>query len=308
MKNKIITDITGCIGKTPLVYMDQFTGNSKNRIAAKLEFMNPAGSVKDRIVLNIINDAEKRGLLARGATIIESTSGNTGIALAAICAVKGYKLMITMPDTMSQERRKILRAYGAELVITPGENGMLGAIQKAEALKESIPGAFLPQQFNNISNPEAHFKSTAIEIWNDTAGLVDCFVAGIGTGGTITGVGRYLRKKNPSIKIIGVEPAGSPTFSGGNPGEHKIQGIGPGFIPNVYDSKLVDGIFTIDDEEAAEMTRRIARETGFFVGISSGAVMAAAIKVNAANRKKCKLIVVVFPDNGYKYLDTGLFE
>jgi len=306
MKLKINDDITQCVGKTPLVYMDKLTDDLPTRIAAKLEFMNPAGSLKDRIALNIIQDAEHRGLLKPNSTIIESTSGNTGIALAMLCAVKGYKLIITMPDTMSHERRKILRAYGAELIITPGDEGMLGAIHKAELLKEEIQDAFIPQQFNNPSNPEAHFRTTAVEIWEDTAGTVDCFVTGIGTGGTISGVGRFLKKKNPEIAIIGIEPAGSPVFSGGVPGKHIIQGLGPGFIPIVYDKGVIDEIIQIEDEQAVETTREIGKKAGLLVGISSGAALAGALKI--ARQGKYRLIVVIFPDNGYKYLDMGLFE
>lgn len=308
MKNKILQDITECVGKTPIVYMDKMTEGFSSRIAAKLEFQNPAGSVKDRIALNIILDAEKRGILKEGSTIIESTSGNTGISLAALCALKGYKLIITMPDTMSLERRKILRIYGAQLVITPGESGMLGAIQKAEELMEEIPDSFMPQQFNNLSNPEAHFKTTGVEIWDETAGEVDYLVAGIGTGGTITGAGKLLKKKNSAVKTIGIEPEGSPVLSGGAPGKHLIQGIGAGFIPNVYDSGVVDEIISVSDQEAVETTKDIACKTGFLVGISSGAAMAGALKIIKRKEVQNKLIVVVFPDSGLKYLNMRLFE
>jgi cysteine synthase A len=308
MRKKILKDITDCIGKTPLIYMDKLTSEIHCRIAAKLEFMNPAGSVKDRIVLNIIQDAEKRGLLKPGATIIESTSGNTGIALAAVCAMRGYKLVVTMPDTMSHERRKILRAYGAELIITPGESGMRGAIQKAEEMLEQLPGAFMPQQFNNLSNPEAHFKTTGVEIWEDTAGEVDYFIAGIGTGGTITGVGRYLKKKNPRVKIIGIEPAGSAVISGEKPGRHSIQGIGAGFLPAVFDRDIVDDMVTVEDDQATGYTKILARQAGILAGISSGAAMAGTMKYIENNKLKDKLVVTIFPDDGTKYLNMGLFE
>ncbi|NOY07408.1 MAG: cysteine synthase A [Spirochaetes bacterium] len=308
MRKRIARDSTELVGKTPLVYLDRFADNSYGRIAAKIEYFNPGGSLKDRIALNMIRDAEKRGFLKEGATIIEPTSGNTGIGLAFICAVRGYRLILTMPDTMSHERRKILKAYGAELVITPGESGMKASIEKAEELIEEYPDAFMPQQFNNPSNPEAHEKTTGVEIWEDSAGDVDIFIAGVGTGGTITGVSKFLKKKKDSIKFIAVEPSNSPVLSGGKAGKHSIQGIGAGFIPSILNMNCIDEIITVSDKDAFETSKQLARQEGIFAGVSSGAAAWAALQVAGRKENEGKLIVVVFPDNAEKYLSTGLLE
>ena len=308
MRKRIARDTTELIGKTPLVYLDRFASSTYGRIAAKLEYFNPGGSVKDRIALNMILDAEKRGFLKKGATIIESTSGNTGIGLAFISAVKGYHLILTMPDTMSHERRKILKAYGAELIITPGESGMKGSIEKAEELLLKYPDAFMPEQFNNPSNPEAHEKTTAVEIWEDSAGDVDIFISGVGTGGTITGVARYLKKKKDSISFIAVEPAGSPILSGGKAGKHSIQGIGAGFIPAILNTDYIDEVITVRDKDAFETSKLLAKKEGIFAGISSGAAAWAAQEVAKRKENEGKLIVVIFPDGAEKYLSMGLLE
>lgn len=305
---KIYNDITETIGNTPLVRLQKVGAEFSANIIVKVESFNPLSSVKDRIGLAMIEKAEKEGKLKKDTVIIEPTSGNTGIALAFISAAKGYKLILTMPDTMSAERRALLKILGAELVLTPGEEGMKGAVRKAEELVKSTPGAFMPQQFNNPANPEVHKKTTAREILEDTDGKVDIFVAGVGTGGTITGVGEALKSKNKNIQVIAVEPATSAILSGGEPGPHKIQGIGAGFVPNVLKKELIDEIITISDEEAGEYARKLARREGLLVGISSGANVAAAVQVASRKENKGKNIVVILPDAGERYLSTWLFN
>jgi cysteine synthase A len=305
---KIYDSITQTVGNTPLVRMHKIDKGLPGNIIAKAEFFNPLASVKDRIGLAMIEAAEKEGKLKEGAIIIEPTSGNTGIALAFVCAAKGYRLILTMPDTMSNERRALLKILGAELVLTPGEKGMKGAVDKAEELVKRTPGAFMPQQFENPANPEVHRKTTAEEIWNDTEGNVDVFVAGIGTGGTITGVGGVLKQRKPDVKLVGVEPLDSPVLSGGEPGPHKIQGIGAGFVPKVLKKELLDEIITIPDDEAGECARRLAREEGLLVGISAGANVAAAVRVASRKENEDKNIVTVLCDSGERYLSTWLFQ
>ncbi|MFC1479870.1 cysteine synthase A [Candidatus Omnitrophota bacterium] len=305
---RIYDDITQTIGNTPLVRLQKVGKDLPGNIIVKAEFFNPLASVKDRIGVAMIEAAEKEGKLKKGAVIIEPTSGNTGIALAFVSAAKGYKLILTMPDTMSTERRALLKILGAELVLTPGEKGMKGAVDKAEELLKNTPGAFMPQQFENEANPEIHRKTTAQEVWNDTDGAVDIFVAGIGTGGTIVGVGEVLKKKKPGVKIIGVEPEASPVLSGGEPGPHKIQGIGAGFVPGVLKKELLDEIITISDDESGEVTRALAREEGLLVGISSGANVAAAMRVASREENRSKNIIVVLPDSGERYLSTWVFK
>ncbi|MFC1548890.1 cysteine synthase A [Candidatus Omnitrophota bacterium] len=305
---KIYDNITQTIGNTPLVRLSKIDKDLPGNILAKAEFFNPLASVKDRIGLSMIEAAEKEGKLKKGAIIIEPTSGNTGIALAFIAAAKGYKLILTMPDTMSEERRTLLKIFGAELVLTPGEKGMKGAVDRAEELVAETPGAFMPQQFENPANPEIHRKTTAQEIWNDTDGKVDIFVAGIGTGGTITGVGEAFKKNNPEVKLVGVEPEASPVLSGGEPGPHKIQGIGAGFVPKVLKKDLIDEIITIPDDASGEMARRLAREEGLLVGISSGANVVASVQVASREENKGKNIITVLCDTGERYLSTWLFE
>ena len=304
---KIANDVTDLIGNTPLIRLNRLTQGAHAEVAAKLESFNPAHSVKDRIGAAMIAAAEKSGALTKDKVIIEPTSGNTGIALAMVAAAKGYKVVLTMPETFSKERRMLLRAYGAELILTPGPDGMGGAIKKAEELAASDPKYFMPQQFNNPANPAIHRKTTAEEIWRDTDGKVDILVAGIGTGGTITGVGEVLKKRKPSLKVVAVEPDASPVLSGGVKGPHKQQGIGAGFVPAVLNTKIYDEIMRVKDDDALETARRMAKEEGLLVGISSGAAAWAALQV--ANRKENagKLIVVIIPDFGERYLSTALF-
>lgn len=300
-------NITELIGRTPLVEISGIEGQ-KARIAVKVEFFNPGGSVKDRIALSMIEDAEARGVLAPGATIIEPTSGNTGVGLAWIGRVKGYNVILTMPDTMSRERRSLLKAYGAELVLTPGAEGMKGAIRKAEELRDATPGAIILGQFVNPANPAAHEKYTGEEIWNDTEGQVDIFVAGAGTGGTVSGTGRALKSHKSEVKIIAVEPAGSPVLTEGHAGPHKIQGIGAGFVPDTLDRTVVDEVLTVADEAAFEGMRLLSRREGILAGISSGAAFSAAIELARRPENEGKLIVALLPDTGERYLSTGLFE
>lgn len=303
---KVYTDILKLIGNTPIVKINHLSPNGGAEIWAKLEGFNPGGSVKDRIALSMIETAEKEGRLKQGGTIIEPTSGNTGIGLAMVSAVKGYRLILTMPETMSLERRQLLQAYGAELILTPGDKGMLGAVEKAEEIYRENPDYFMPMQFENPANPEVHRKTTAIEII-DSIGLPDAFVAGVGTGGTITGVGEVLKEKNPAISIVAVEPAASAILSGGAPGRHRIAGIGAGFFPGVLNTKVYDEIIPVTDEDAMNMTRLLSLKEGILAGISSGAAMWAATKV-AERLKKGKRVVVIFPDRGDRYLSTGLFS
>ena len=307
---KYVNSTIELVGNTPLLKADRYAaaaGASDANIFAKLELFNPAGSVKDRIALNMIADAEEKGILKPGATIIEPTSGNTGIGIAAVAAVKGYHAILTLPDTMSVERRNLLKAHGAELVLTEGAKGMKGAIAKAEELKESIPGSVILGQFDNKANAEAHFKTTGPEIFEQTEGKVDYFIAGVGTGGTITGVGQYLKSKNPNVKIIAVEPANSPVLSKGTAGPHKIQGIGAGFVPAVLDTKIYDEVITIENEDAFEEGRRFGHTEGALVGISSGAALKAATIIAAREEAKGKNIVALLPDSGDRYLSTALF-
>ena len=305
---RIFNDITETIGNTPLVRLNHVTQHFGGGVVAKLESFNPLSSVKDRIALSMINAGEREGKINPGTTIIEPTSGNTGIGLAMVCAARGYRLILTMPDTMSTERRKLVQTLGAELVLTPGSEGMTGAVNKAEELLKEIPNSFIPQQFKNPANPQIHRETTAEEIWKDTDGQVDIVVMGVGTGGTFTGVAEVLKPRKPELKAIAVEPIGSPVLSGGKPGPHKIQGIGAGFVPDVLRLDLVDEIIQVDDKEAAQTTRRLAREEGIFVGISSGAAATAALQVAARPGNAGKLIVVILPDTGERYLSTDLFE
>lgn len=306
---KIAKKLTDLIGNTPLLELSNYEKKNKikARIIAKLEYFNPASSVKDRIANAMIEDAEQKGLLGPDSIIIEPTSGNTGIGLAFVSAAKGYKLILTMPETMSMERRNLLKALGANIVLTPGPDGMKGAIAKANELKESTPNAIILQQFENPANPAIHRKTTAEEIWRDTDGKVDIFVAGVGTGGTISGVGEVLKEKNPNIKIVAVEPADSPVLSGGKPGAHKIQGIGAGFIPKTYDSKVVDEIIQVKNDDAILTSRILAREEGLLVGISSGAAIYAATELAKRAENEGKNIVVILPDSGERYLSTVLY-
>ncbi len=305
---RIFDDITKTVGNTPLVRLNRIKQELDADILVKLESFNPLSSVKDRIGVAMIEAAEKAGLIKQDSVVIEPTSGNTGIALAFVCASKGYRLILTMPDTMSMERRQLLSILGAELVLTEGARGMKGAIEKAEALAAESPNSFMPQQFKNPANPEIHRRTTALEIWNDTDGNVDYIVAGVGTGGTVTGIGEVLKQKKPSLKIIAVEPVDSPVLSGGKPGPHKIQGIGAGFVPDVLRKDVIDDIIQVAHEEAGETARRIAREEGILVGISSGAALWAALKVGATEEAKGKTIVVILPDTGERYLSTWLFQ
>jgi cysteine synthase len=304
---KIAQDITELVGKTPLVRINRLARGMDVEIAAKLEFFNPCGSVKDRIGVGMIEAAEKAGALTKDTVLIEPTSGNTGIALAFVCAARGYKLTLTMPDTMSMERRALLRALGAELVLTPGDKGMRGAIEKAEEILHDNPRALILQQFKNQANPEAHRRTTAEEIWNDTDGRVDALVAGVGTGGTITGVADVIKQRKPSFRAVAVEPENSPVLSGGPAGPHKIQGIGAGFIPDVLNTHLIDRIVKVSNEKAFETSRRLASEEGIFCGISSGAAMWAALHLGHETEFQGKLIVVIIPDLGDRYFSTELF-
>ena len=303
VKSKIAENVLELIGNTPMVRLNRIVEPRMATILAKLESYNPGGSVKDRICLSMIEDAETRGLLKSGATVVEPTSGNTGIGLAMICAVKGYKVILTMPETMSGERIQILKGYGAQVVLTPAADGMIGAVRRAEEIVKQTPGAFMPQQFTNPANPEIHRRTTAQEILRVTEGDFDAFVVGVGTGGTITGVGEVLKKRNPAIKIVAVEPKSSPVLSGGAPGPHMIQGIGAGFVPQVLNRAVIDEIIMVADEQAYETSKRLARSEGLFVGISSGAACWAAFKV-ARELGPGKTVVVVFPDTGERYLSV----
>ncbi len=305
---KIAKDITQLIGNTPLVKLNKVTKGLNAQVIAKLESFNPCASVKDRIGLSMIEAAEKKGLIKRNTVIVEPTSGNTGIALAFVCAAKGYKLLLTMPDTMSMERRHLLASLGAELILTPGSKGMSGAVKKAEELVDENANYFMPQQFENPANPEIHRKTTALEIWRDTDGEVDILVSGVGTGGTITGVAEVIREKKPSFKAIVVEPLDSPVLSGGTPGPHKIQGIGAGFIPGVLEMKLVDEIIKVSYDDAKQVTQQLAKEEGILAGISSGAATWAALEIGKRGENENKMIVVILPDTGERYLTTDLFQ
>lgn len=308
--SKIAKSLTDLIGNTPLLELSNY--NKSNdlgaTVIAKLEYFNPLGSVKDRIGYAMVKDAEERGILKEGATIIESTSGNTGIALSFVAAARGYRMIITMPDTMSMERRNLLKALGAEIVLTPGADGMKGAIAKAKELQAEILNSFIPQQFNNPANPEIHKETTAEEIWRDTDGAVDIIIAGVGTGGTVTGVGEVLKNKKPSVQVIAVEPTDSPVLSGGKPGGHKIQGIGAGFVPEVYNSEFIDEIYQVTNDEAFEASRAASKSEGLLVGISSGAALHAATEVAKRPENKGKTIVVILPDTGERYLSTALYQ
>ena len=304
---KIANSLLDLVGGTPLVALTRTAADAQARLWAKVESFNPAGSVKDRIALAMIEDAEARGILRPGATIIEPTSGNTGVGLAFVSAVKGYRLILTMPETMSVERRNLVAAYGARVVLTPGAEGMKGAIARAEALRDEIEGAVILQQFENPANPARHYRTTGEEIWRDTEGHVDIFVAGVGTGGTISGVGRLLKEKNPGVEIVAVEPASSPVLSEGRAGAHKIQGIGAGFVPRTFDRNVVDRIVTVTDREAFAAARRLAREEGILAGISSGAALHAAAQLARQPENGGKNIVVLLPDTGERYLSTALF-
>lgn len=305
---KIYSDITQLVGKTPLVKFNRLTEGLNATVVGKLESHNPLGSVKDRIAISMIDEAEKTGKISPDTIIVEPTSGNTGIGLAFICAARGYRLILTMPDTMTMERRQLLKAFGAELILTPGDEGMTGAIKRAEELVNQGSNYFMPQQFINPANPAAHRATTAEEIWNDTDGTVDVLVSGVGTGGTITGVAQVIKARKPEFKAVAVEPARSPILSGGEKGPHKIQGIGAGFVPDILDRSVIDEVIRVDDDDAAETARRLAKEEGIFVGISSGAATFAALEVAARPESSGKLIVVVLPSTGERYLSTGLFE
>lgn len=308
--SKVAQSLTELVGNTPLLEINNFVKKHqlKARILVKLEYFNPAGSVKDRVALAMIEDAEQRGLLQPGATLIEPTSGNTGVGLAFVSAAKGYHLILTMPETMSVERRTLLKALGAELVLTSGAEGMKGAIAKAEELKQQIPGSLILQQFNNPANPAAHRRTTGEEIWRDTEGQLDIFVAGVGTGGTVSGTGEALKSHNEKIKVVAVEPASSPVLQGGNPGPHKIQGIGAGFVPNNYHASVVDEVIGIENDEAMETSRELAHTEGVLVGISSGASLAAAVRLARRAENEGKTIVAILPDTGERYLSTPLYN
>ena len=305
---RIQDNVLETIGKTPLVRLNHLTANLKATVVVKLESRNPGGSVKDRICLSMISEAEKQGIIKTGTVIIEPTSGNTGIGLAMVAAVKGYRIILTMPETMTVERRTLLRAYGAELVLTPGPEGMAGAIKKAEELAALTPNSFVPQQFKNLANPKIHRETTGPEIWEDTAGKVDIVVAGVGTGGTVTGIAQYIKPLKPGLKTVAVEPAYSPVLSGGKKGPHKIQGIGAGFIPEVLKLDLIDEIFKVKDEDAFQTARLLAKKEGILAGISSGAAVYAGLELAKKPENAGKLIVIVLPDTGERYLSTPLFQ
>lgn len=308
--SKIYTSMDQMIGRTPLLELCRIQQQLglEARVLAKLEYLNPAGSVKDRAALSMIRDAERKGLLKEGSVIVEPTSGNTGIGLAAVAAARGYRVVIVMPETMSLERRQLMRAYGAELVLTEGSKGMSGAVEKAQQLVQQIPGAFLAGQFTNPANPQAHFETTGPEIWQDTEGHVDVFVAGVGTGGTITGVGRYLKSQDPAVRIVGVEPAASPLLSKGTAGPHKIQGIGANFVPQVLDTAIYAELLAVTDQDAFAAGRLMARTEGVLVGISSGAALWAAVELAKRPENRGKTIVTLLPDTGDRYLSTGMFD
>jgi len=307
--SKIAKQLTELIGKTPLLELNKYSTEKglATPIVAKVEFFNPGGSVKDRIALAMIEDAEKKGILKPGATIIEPTSGNTGVGLALVSAVKGYHLILTMPDTMSIERRNLVKAYGAEVRLTPGKDGMSGAIRAANELRDSIPGSVILQQFENAANPDKHFATTGPEIWADTDGKVDIFVAGVGTGGTVSGIGKYLKSQNPDVKIVAVEPKSSPVLNGGQSGPHKIQGIGAGFVPKTYNADVIDEVFDVENDDAIRTGRQLAQQEGLLVGISAGAAAFAAAEVARRPENKGKRIVVLLPDTGERYLSTVLY-
>jgi len=305
---RLYEDITQTVGNTPLVRLRRVTEDAKAEVYGKLESFNPCGSVKDRVGVSMITEAEKAGLVAPGTTVIEPTSGNTGIALAFVCAARGYRLVLTMPETMSAERRKLMRIFGADVVLTPGSEGMTGAIARAEDIAGRTPNSFMPQQFRNPANPKAHRETTALEIWDDTDGRVDILVSAVGTGGTLTGVAEAIKEKKPGFRAIAVEPKKCPVLSGGRPGPHKIQGIGAGFVPDVCRRELIDEVVQVDDDDAGDMARRLASQEGMLVGISSGAAAWAAVQVARRPESEGKLIVVVLPDTGERYLSTWLFD